>query len=299
MYTRRYALLAIFGALAAAGASHAWADQHTVAYRVVAHDPVCVAIYVDAMEAVTRLTMVGEHHNNSELAAGVPMFVLMPEVWGPSTEQSLLERPAVYSVQRLGTFWNGSHIVEWPLHTNPDADPRGGSYSHCYDIDSSLAREIRQAIIQRDSGASASGEPDGKTMHVRISTNNWASMGEHLEDNGASPSFAVEIAEYEGRTPDLQVFARIPPHIIPSIGERDDFISMSVHDHPIIPGKYVYHFDEWRSVPDRSPGPSTLELAEVWEMAYAVIIIAGAVSGPAVYLFYRSESSLPNGATHS
>ena len=287
MDTWWYVSFAVFGALAVAGASHAWADQHAVAYRVVAHDPVCVAIYVDAMEAVTRLTMVGEHHNNSELAAGVPMFVLMPEVWGPSTEQSLLERPAVYSVQRLGTFWNGSHIVEWPLHTNPDADPRGGSYSHCYDIDSSLAREIRQAIIQRDSGASASGEPDGKTMHVRISTNNWASMGEHLEDNGASPSFAVEIAEYEGRTPDLQVFARIPPHIIPSIGERDDFISMKVHDHPIIPGKLIHEFSRQYEMPYRSPSPSTLEL-EVWWVAY--VFLVGAVSGPAVYILYRSRN---------
>ena len=285
MDTWRYVSFAVLGALAVAGASHAWADQHTVAYRVVAHDPVCVAIYVDAMEAVTRLTMVGEHYNKSELAAGVPVFILMPEVWALSAEQSLLERPAVHSVQRLGTFWNGSHIVEWPLHTNPDADPRGGSYSHCYDIDSSLAREIRQAVIQRDSGAS--GESDGKTMRVRISTSNWESMGEHLTDNGASPSFAVEIAEYEGRTPDLQVFARIPPHIIPSIGERDDFISMKVHDHPIIPGKLIHEFSRQYEMPYRSPSPSTLEL-EVWWVAY--VFLVGAVSGPAVYLLYRSRN---------
>ena len=285
MDTWRYVSFAVLGALAVAGASHAWADQHTVAYRVVAHDPVCVAIYVDAMEAVTRLTMVGEHYNKSELAAGVPVFILMPEVWALSAEQSLLERPAVHSVQRLGTFWNGSHIVEWPLHTNPDADSRGGSYSHCYDIDSSLAWEIRQAVIQRDSGASALGEPDRKIM-VRISTNDWGSMGEHLTDNGASPSFAVEIAEYEGRTPDVQIFARIPPHIIPSIGERDDFISMKVHDHPIIPGKLIHEFSRQYEMPYRSPSPNTLELE--WWVAY--VFLVGAVSGPAVYILYRSRN---------
>ena len=162
METWRYVPFAVFGALAAVGVSHAWADQHLVTYRVVAHDPVCVTIYVEEMDAVDRLTAVREHYSKSELVAGIPMLIRVPEDRAPDMAQSLLERPAVYSVQRVGAFWNGSHTVKGPLHVNPGADSRGGSYSTCYDIDGTLAWEIRQATIQRDGCAFAvSGEQDG------------------------------------------------------------------------------------------------------------------------------------------
>ena len=229
----RYVSFAVFGALAAVGVSHAWVDQHSVTYRVVAHDPVCVAIYADTMEAVTRLTMVREHYSKSELAAGVPMLIRVPEDRAPDVAQSLLGRSLVYSVQKVGTFWNWPHTVEGPLHINPNVDSRGGIGSHCYDIDSSLAREIRQAVILRDGGAFASGEPDGKTMHVRIYTNNLTSMVAYLEDNGATVQHAFEVVEYKGRLLGPQIIALIPSHIIPTLAERGDFMAMATI-HPSI-----------------------------------------------------------------
>ena len=210
-------------------------DRHTMTYKVVAHYPVCVAIYVGEVEVGVRLTAVREHYNKPELRAGVPMLIRAPEDRAPDVVQSLLERPAVYSVQRVGAFWNGSHTVEWPLHVNPGADSRGGNGSNCYDIDGTLAWEIRQATIQRDSCAFAvSGEQDGNIMHVRIATNNLTSMVAYLEGNGATVQQAVEIVEYEGRLLAPRVIALIPSHIIPALAERGDFRSMETIFPPVL-----------------------------------------------------------------
>ena len=222
------AALFVLAALAAGGATHedAWADQHMVTYKVVAHDPVCVAIYVEAMEAVTKLTVLREYYDRSETLAGVPILIQVPEDRAPGAVQLLLERSLVHSVQRVGTFWNGSHTVEWPPEINPDADASNRP-SHCYDIDSNLAWHLRNAIIQRDSGAAgASGQPHEAMVHVRLNPNNLTSMRAYLEENGATIQSAAASREYKGRTLGPQMIALIPYSIIPSLVERDDFRSM-------------------------------------------------------------------------
>ena len=237
-YVRGGAVLPVLAALVVSGVAYetAWADQHTVTYSVATHDPVCVAIYVEAMEAVTRLTTLREHYDTATTLAGVPILVQVPENRASSAVQSLLERPLVHSVQRVGTFWNGSHTIEWPLQINPNADASNRP-SHCYHIDSNLAWHLRNAIIQSDIGASGdSGEPREEMAHVRLNPTNLTSMRAYLEENGATIQLAVASREYQARTLGPQMIALIPHSIIPSLVERDDFGSMDTIHAPELLG---------------------------------------------------------------
>lgn len=216
--------LLTLGALASLGAAYdaVWADQHVATYRVVAHDPACVALYVEAIDGATTLTTLQESYTSVDIIAGIPMLIQVPEDRAATAAESLLERSPVHSVQRIGTYWNGTHIVQWPVEINPDAVAKG---SHCYDIDFDLKQILRDTVIGTAGGAS--GKSHEEMAHVRLNPNNLTSMRAYLEENGATIQSAAASREYEGRMLGPQIIALIPYSIIPSLVERDDFGSMN------------------------------------------------------------------------
>ena len=230
--TYGWTVLIVLATLAASGISYeaAWADGHLITYKVVTYDPPCMALYVEYMEMVTRLTPLRDY-DRSEVVDGVPMLIQVPEDRAPDTVQSLLERPKIISVQRVGPSPNGYNSVSWPVETNPNATA-GKILSNCYvDINQGLEQLIRKTIIQADSRASAisgtgSNLKDSRELiDVSILVNNLTSMRAYLEDNGADIRFTGS-KEYEGKTI-RQILATIPLSLVVPLAERDDFRSIT------------------------------------------------------------------------
>ena len=225
-------VLIALAALAAGGTAYeaAWADGHLITYEVVTYDPPCMALYVEYMEVVTRLTPLRDY-NRSEVVDGIPMLIQVSKDHAPDTVRSLLERSKILSVQRVGPSPNGSDSVPWPVETNPNA-ATGKILSNCYvDINHGIEQLLRETIIREDSRASAiSGAgsdltEDRELIDVSILVNNLTSMRAYLEDNGADVLYAGSKV-VEGTTL-RHIDAIIPLSLVVPLAERDDFRSMT------------------------------------------------------------------------
>lgn len=253
------AALLMLGVLVLSGAIYdtARADD-TVEYTVFTYDPPCTAAYLDGLEMVTRLTFLNEQQ--LYVPAGMPIRIQIQENMADDTVQTLLERPRILSVQRVGPFPNGTD-AEWPVMVNPNATTRDYA-GNCYAVDSILEWKIHRALVRQDQGsggASGTGYTDPfwerthETVYIFVpDAPSIASMVEYLEANGATV-WASGSKEYKGRLIP-QVYATVPIPLLVSLTERDDFQSV-VMESPVAQlvgsentaGVGAHNADEWHA----------------------------------------------------
>ena len=226
------ATVAILGGMFGA----AWTDV-VVLYEVTTYNLYCTALYVDQLEGASRLTPLPARYAVYEFDSGVPMRIQVLESRAPEIVQSLLERPLVYSVQRISLAGNGS---DWPLEINHNAT---SGFDYCYSNVGYGEQEIYKSLAKMDTSLAAAsdstkslgfttldGGPEMSSWILRA--NNATSMMAYLKDKGTEVKF-----EGFPREGVAQLRVHMPVFIIPELTEREDFRSMK----PVVMPIHVDH----------------------------------------------------------
>lgn len=220
-------------ALAMLVVGSAWA-VNTVEYEIITYDPPCTAVYLDGLEEVVRITRLNEY-SLYNTTYNIPIRISVPEDQAQDTAQSLLERPRILSIQRIGSLSNGSDVGPWPVEVNPNAAMRK-TLGHCFtNMDTFMEKWVYEDLILNDlygtalQGASA---PVDNRELVRIYVHNITSIVEYLENNGAQV-WSNATGEWKGQTK-RTVTAMIPVSLAVPLSEHDDVSSMREVS-PVIP----------------------------------------------------------------